>query len=69
LTTPEDTAPHLFIIRIWTDPSVASPGFSRGLIEDARTRDRRYFRSLEEMQGFMTQALAGERRQADEPKS
>ncbi len=58
MTTPEDTAPHLFIVRIWTDPSGA-PAMSRGLVEHVQTKERRYFRALEELQAFVSERLSG----------
>ncbi len=54
---PEETAPHLFVVRVWTDPALEPPGISRGLIEDARTRERRYFRTLAELQTLIAQSI------------
>jgi len=58
LALPEDTAPHLFIVRVWTDPAVPSPGIARGLIEHVPTRERRYFRTLAEMEDFVASRLS-----------
>jgi hypothetical protein len=58
VTTPEDTAPHLFIVRIWTDPAGA-PSMSRGLVEHVQTKERRYFRVMEELSSFIAGRLGG----------
>lgn len=56
----EDTAPHLFIIRVWTDPALAPPGIACGLVEHIPSRERRYFRDLAEMQAFVARSLTGD---------
>jgi hypothetical protein len=58
VTIPEDTAPHLFIVRIWTD-SVGSAIMTRGLVEHIQTKERRYFRALDELQAFISGRLTG----------
>ena len=54
----EDTAPHLFIIRVWTDPALAPPGIARALVEHIPSRERRYFRHLAELQEFVAHTLS-----------
>ena len=70
MTIPEDTAPHLFIVRIWTDPA-AAPAMTRGLVEHVQTKERRYFRALEELQAFISGRLSGARgdNNADTPSA
>lgn len=58
MTTTEGGPAHLFIVRIWTDAGLASPGIARVLIEDARTHDRRYFRDLAKMAAFISSQVS-----------
>lgn len=58
MSSTEDTAPHLFIVRVWTDPALAPPSIARGLVEHIPSRERRYFRELSDLEGFVAQALA-----------
>lgn len=55
---PEETSPHLFVMRIWIEPAETPARLSRGIIEHVPTGERRYFRDLNEIQAFVTDRLS-----------
>jgi hypothetical protein len=64
MADPMERLQHLFIVRIWQEPSVsAPPGQWRGSVEHIPSGDRVYFASLEELNnsilGQMNRAAIG----------
>ena len=58
---------HLFIVRVWHEPSSGGPMPWRGSVEHAPTRSRRYFGALEELQSFIARHLSEPGAQGDLP--
>jgi hypothetical protein len=49
---------HLFVVRVWQEPSVAAPpGQWRGSVEHVPSGQRTYFVSLHELNEFMLRQL------------
>lgn len=57
-----DRLQHLFVVRIWQEPSEAvPPGRWRGSVEHVPSGQRRYFASLGDLNQFMTNQLTDSR--------
>jgi hypothetical protein len=50
---------HLFIVRLWQEPSrAAPPGQWRGSVEHVPTGERLYFCALADLDGFIARQMA-----------
>ena len=52
-TIPFGRAEHLFIVRVWQEPSQAAPAHWRGSIEHVPSAQRLYFESLDDLTDFI----------------
>ncbi len=49
---------HLFVVRLWQEPSrAAPPGQWRGSVEHVHSGERQYFSELSDLMGFMARQL------------
>lgn len=57
---------HLFLVRIWQEPSASASAGWRGSVEHVPSQQRMYFKSLRDLDDFILlhiQSLAGTSRQ------
>lgn len=53
VTTTSERAEHLFIVRVWQEPSQSTPAHWRGSIEHVPSAQRVYFESLDDLFDFI----------------
>lgn len=58
--------PHIYIVRVWTEPSPSGPGAWRASVLDTSSQERRYFSTPQDLARFL-QEVEGIRSREDPP--